>query len=481
MITIVFFSANVNKLERAREWLLFIQAFSKLINSKIHLLVENDRQLQLFKKAGIRNVALHSLSSNVNTKKTYSKSQLEQFFERYTRYNLGRLRLHAQYSHGSLFTNRKLNFNHLLYSHIEFLEEFVSSVRADFVCFEKFEAYTSINVQILESVCNRHNIKTLFPHHSLKGRIAIYDNSRRVSSEIEQCFEKTECIGLTAKEEDKVLNFIETYKHFKQTEHNKHIFKKISQKKRPYVLKDVKHFSTLQMKKGFFLKNKKRYRLFSRAIRYDQFDFKNKKFVLFLPNKINNYRTNLLSPYYSNASFLIKAISISLPPTHTLIVKDHPHSYKGNMDYSIINTVDELDNCQYLDPRQDTFEIAEYANMVFCVATTTGLELLTLFKHIIYFGSEPMFFGSQRAPIKRVTNLEELPELILHCTQVPVSRKKIIHYLHSVLSNSFSRAGIEHTSWDEIAFHWNDSMDKISAEIIAEYINKTKTKKLGDL
>ena len=48
-----------------------------------------------------------------------------------------------------------------------------------------------------------------------------------------------------------------------------------------------------------------------------------------------------------------------------------------------------------------TDEIAKKADIIFCVASTSGFELLPLLKHVIYFGKEPFLFGDIDGPIKR--------------------------------------------------------------------------------
>ena len=67
---------------------------------------------------------------------------------------------------------------------------------------------------------------------------------------------------------------------------------------------------------------------------------------------------------------------ISLPPSHSLVIKDHPHSMAGNMDESMVNLVKSADNSFYIDPSISTFEVIENADIVISVASTSVIEAL---------------------------------------------------------------------------------------------------------
>ena len=58
---------------------------------------------------------------------------------------------------------------------------------------------------------------------------------------------------------------------------------------------------------------------------FDSWEKGDGPYVLFLPNKANNNRSRYLSPFFQNTTSIIEQIAISLPLTHHLVVKGHPH------------------------------------------------------------------------------------------------------------------------------------------------------------
>ena len=165
--------------------------------------------------------------------------------------------------------------------------------------------------------------------------------------------------------------------------------------------------------------------------KYDEIDSKGMNYALFLLNKKNNYRTNFSSSYYSNFPAIIRNISLSLPHTHNLFVKNHPNSRFKFPDNAIMSECKQLSNVYLIDPMLDTYDLIESADLIFTIASMTGLEALFLLKHVITFGENPYFFGKTNAPVMRMNNWDELPKMIRHCIDNPPNKTEILTYLYS--------------------------------------------------
>ena len=136
-----------------------------------------------------------------------------------------------------------------------------------------------------------------------------------------------------------------------------------------------------------------------------------------------------------------------MPIDCALVIKDHPHTFKSGMSGALQEVLNRCDNCYYLDPREDSMEIAANSTAVASVASTSGLEALMLKKRLILFGEANFNFGVEEAPMKRVTNLENLPMIINDCSTEDPPADKILVWIYAVLANSFSWGLVDDRDW----------------------------------
>jgi hypothetical protein len=209
---------------------------------------------------------------------------------------------------------------------------------------------------------------------------------------------------------------------------------------------------------------------------YSNCDFRDKRYVLLLLNKRDNWRVDFFSPYFVNFPSLVRNIAISLPLTHSLLVKDHPHTAnnKDLIDGVLVDECSRLSNVHYIDPKVDTFEVIEESEIVFSVASFSGFDSLFCLKHLVVFGNEPYFFGETDAPVIRMRNWDDLPEIIEFCLSTEPNIEDIVIYLFSFFKVTTARnnceAGDDWTDFSLKIDH-DEFFTKVSS-FIGDYIDE---------
>ena len=483
MINIAFFSTQVLSESVAQRWAALLDNFRKNVDCSIHLVVEQRKSVVLLQSVLKKDIKLRCINDEVDVLRKYSLVEKDGISRKYSRYNLPKLRLHLAFSPGSAFFKKDQGFGDLLCAHVAYFEQILINNNIKIVCLGFIEPSTSLNVMILESVCDKLGVTALFPQRSgVMGRTGIFDNSCRVSKEIGHHFEDKLKQGLSDEERRKVLNYFEAYYKYKSLDDVRYLdFNRnfdLRGNRRETIIKRMKgkgirnaaHFQLKESVKYLRFIHHTHYRFLKKRKIYQEVDYNHDKIVLFLPNKKNNYRVNFFSPYYTDSASIVKNISISLPLTHSLVVKDHPHSKSGNIDYSMLNTIYELENCYYIDPIIDTFEVAKKADIIFSISSSSSIEALMLLKNVICFGEEPYLFGNYKAPIKRVTRFEELSKVIRECLDTAPDADEICTYFFSMLSLTFSRGDVPDEDWSNIDHLADlDTVWKKTGQILAQY------------
>ena len=99
-----------------------------------------------------------------------------------------------------------------------------------------------------------------------------------------------------------------------------------------------------------------------------------------------------------------------MPLDHKLLIKLHPQDAYGNI--YIINEVIKHHNVKLLNTKTSLAKVLPIAQIVFSQSTSSSIEALMYYKHLIMFGNDLQFFGTKFDIVHRVTNLENLPKLI---------------------------------------------------------------------
>ena len=126
---------------------------------------------------------------------------------------------------------------------------------------------------------------------------------------------------------------------------------------------------------------------------------------------------------------------------HELVIKLHPHDI--NINVTDTNLIDEVllhHNVKILDPKIKLTDVVPNADITFAPSSTsTIIETLIFFKHIITFGDELHHIGKYKSPIKKIINLEDLKNTINYCLNNDVDKDKILFFINAFLNGSFSR------------------------------------------
>ncbi len=456
-----YFSYKVSD-SKTKYWLDFFASVKNELKCDIVIVVEDYDTSRLFRKNCASDTKVINIRPKINNSARMSDSVGYSVLEKYDKYGLQRLRLFFHRTKKRHLNNSETKFEDFLCICIPYLENLIEWNDIRLVCVEPKVAYSSLYIMLLEAVCDRLGRRIMFTNVAGNwGSIGIFTNSFRDSEEVSVAYRKNIRDGLADFEKDKVLRYFEHYHFFKETEWVKNLhFNRINTSEK---------LNTANIKRYWV---KRRYLNILRAVRnqthslmtmgtsrqihikrtsdYDDFDFNNREFVIFLLSKRNNYRSHLLSPYYNDVGTLIKNIAISLPFTHSLVVKDHPHSSLDRIDTSVVEILSVLDNCYYVDPRISTLKIVEEADLVFTTTSTSGIEALTKLKHVISFGKRVFIFGENDAPIIRVNDFQHLSGIIRQCLVTPPPESEIIAYFHALLSNTYRWGDYPDDKWDKL-------------------------------
>ncbi|MDA8872014.1 hypothetical protein N9I76_00685 [Candidatus Thioglobus sp.] len=427
-----------------------------------YTLFDNKNEFDIFSKLILdktyhKNIAINE--SDIISLNTEEKAKI---LNRYDKYNLQQLTFH------NFRNNEGLNdysFMDHSYTLIRKYEDFLKKRDIQVLFFMEPQSLNiTSNAIIMEMVCNELGIKVRLAHY-IGGwtNIGIFNNLHRSSEKINKTYKQNLELGLSAKEEKKVTDYFEAYDKFKSSDFaTRIIYKKTLNKKI-----SIKSFlrNLYYAPKNFFSKS-----IFNDKYLYDEYDIYHNKYILFLPNKNKNKRARYLSPFYSNYSSIIENLLISLPVSYSLIIKDHPHSMAGNIDESMVELVKNSDNCFYINPNISTFKVIDNADIVISVASSSVIEALIKFKHVIMFGKKVFTFGEYEAPIKRITNFEDLPEILRSCVNSPPPKKEIVAYFHALLTHTRRGGDVDDDDWCDFSKRTGKNFDIKRIKTVKESI-----------
>ena len=426
-----------------------------------YTLFDHKKEFDIFSKLSLDKTYHKIIDINALNISQLKLKEKEEIINKYSKYNLQQLRFHNFRNNESFDEYSFMDISCFLIKKYEnFLKK--REIKVLFIMEPKNLKITS-NAIIMEMVCNELGIKVRLMHTiGGWGNVGIFNNLHRSSVKRNKTYKQNLKLALSLKQEKRVTDYFEEYDKFKSSEfviktiYKKTLYKKISIKS---FLKKIK--SSL---KNTIFKPK-----FNVKYLYDEYDIYNNKFILFLPNKVNNKRARYLSPFYSNHLAIIQNLLISLPASHSLVIKDHPHSMTGNFDESMVSLVKNSDNCFYINPAIETLGVVENADIVLSTASTSVIEALMKFKHVIMFGKNLFTFGEYEAPVKRVTNFEDLPEILSSCINSPPPKKEIVAYFHALMTHT-SRIGDDDDDWSDMPNFNGADFDKKRIMMIKESI-----------
>ena len=116
-----------------------------------------------------------------------------------------------------------------------------------------------------------------------------------------------------------------------------------------------------------------------------------------------------------------------------------------------------------LNIKSSLAKVLPIAQIVFSQSTSSSIEALMYYKHLIMFGNDLQFFGTKFDIVHRVTNLENLPKLIERLLISDVDKNNINKFFYSFFSNSFSRDLSDDNQWDKFKLHTDKKENYIKA------------------
>ena len=441
-------------------WSRCFEELSDQIGINISVFFEKDSDLQVAKTGSHLDPYLIQPEENRQSVIEYAPDKIADILSRYDEYNLQKYRLQKM----TLNEPKGLSVEYLqqLCFVITQLEELLDRCNPDliFVMEPKNIAWTA-NLFLLEMICRVEQVGFRFVHVlGSYSRLNVFDNLFRVSTDVHKTFKSKLAQGLSKAEIERVEQFIASYRSFKTSRFVKDILQKKNTRERSWLEPRSIRRRVLQYLVNTRLVSGRS----SRPLYPKTLDLTERRYILFLPNKPDNGRAQYLAPYYSDCnSVLVRALALSMPIDCALVIKDHPHTVKRGISRALEKVVNRFDNCYYLDPREDSMEIAANSAAVASVASTSGLEALMLKKHLILFGETNLNFGSEEAPIKRVTNLEDLPMIINDCLTEDPPAHEILVWIYAVLANSFSWGLVDDRDWTN---HSNQGFEQKSVSLI---------------
>ena len=405
-------------------WSTLLEELISYDKCNIYLIVANNKSKHYIEnEVNSSSINVFNVVTGININ-TYSENERLNITNIHSDYWLPRAKLQLSSYHGTVFDS-KSDFNDIFCSFTFEIMNYLKYNNIESLCLGVWNGYNTPGFSLIESVCNHLKLTTFVAErHGL--RLGIYDNSLRRSFNIRRIFQKKIQNGLTDIERNVVLKYCE---------YNSKNCNALSKRTE---LEKIAFFSFLKNSIIRYLKTL----LNKTNSNYDDFDV-NKKYVLFLPNKYNNFRANSLVPFYNNAT-IVKSIYASLPMGYSLIVKDHPHSYsRGVVDIEMVKAIKSYSNCYYVDPVIDTDVFVQNSEIVFSMATSAVWAPLIRFKHIVVFGDPSIYFDEDFNITKVVSKMELLPSVIRECIGSSPPIHNIMVYLHSFIKTTLNLKGGE--------------------------------------
>jgi hypothetical protein len=471
--TILFFSSSFSSYSDGKNWRLFFEELRQDYGDiDAHFLFSDEANQETSKKIHDYTVAQLCVGREIQKKNNITKGEINELVNIRESALLSKLQLFEKNKRTREKYRAEQKFDESLLREIQFFRNYIFEQKIEFVCIDQVSAFVDPRVRILEAVSNFYGIPlAISAKGQLKGRTKIFDNSYRSCEETDLHY--LEIIargGLTTTESVRVRQYIRKYKEYMEDgEVEYHVWGKRQPIKQMNVVNNVRKLINQIVGTTNSM---------SAKIPYDKFDTAAKPYVLFFPNKPGNHRTYSCDPFYSNYGSVIASIVLSLPYGYSLLVKDHPHTVGYGASNEMGNMISQLDNCYYIDPRINNYDISDRASIIFGSASTTIVEALLNLKHLVLFGANSYIFGTlSEAPVHRVTNLEKLPSVIRKLVMQPPNEGDILAYLFAVLSNSHGSGDWSDDDWNNVN-HFLPVEERIakSARVLSKYIQRENQK-----
>jgi hypothetical protein len=114
-------------------------------------------------------------------------------------------------------------------------------------------------------------------------------------------------------------------------------------------------------------------------------------FVYFPLHVTDDYKIKRIIPHCADQISIAEQVADALPPTHDLVVKEHPLSI-GRNPLGVLKRLRRRPNIRLVAPRTSTHELIERSDAVAVISSTVGLEALLYAKPVLTVG-QPFYSG----------------------------------------------------------------------------------------
>ncbi|MFA5412029.1 MAG: hypothetical protein WC350_01630 [Candidatus Micrarchaeia archaeon] len=135
-------------------------------------------------------------------------------------------------------------------------------------------------------------------------------------------------------------------------------------------------------------------------------DYRNMNYFLF-PLQFDDEANASYQEAFLSQFDVIKAVSLSLPINHYLIIKPHPHWKNRDIPVGRMKEMMALPNVRMISPDVSTIDLINGSKGVFIINSTPGYEAIVLGKPVVTFGHDLLFSGKE--PVITVHDMNKLP------------------------------------------------------------------------
>lgn len=413
--------------ERTAEFcLIFLKQFYALAETPSGVLVESEFDYNYFEERldGNKNIRIWNLLSELQQQRL-SQSNKKRILNEYGNFNFNKL----------FFIKGKAEiqgsaFEDAVFKYILFYEQLTTKHQIKGIHFGINQAFRSLGGSILYEYARLNDIPFFMVFNTpMKGRHYLYDNYYLNPKSIENEYLDKLNNGISPEAVGNVEDYFEAYKKFKADIHGKRFEQKHASKKKERI--KLRMIPTNILQNAFTHFCNIRYK----KVKNPKTD--GKPYVLLLLNKTNNWLSNYALPYFGDISNLVRSIWLSIPPGFNLIIKDHPlNAFPNKHRINLYEFARQVPNIYYFTDSIGTYELVDSAKVVLYNCSTSGVESLMQFKHVVTFGKNPIFFDFKSPPIQNVTNMEDLPAIIKKCIEETPPKDKIYAYFQTLLEHS---------------------------------------------